>query len=232
MIKQSQQFHAPLGDSGAIIPEVVSWTIGGRPSWVVRFCQGDGMVLSWANLALGLVESEAVRSRWNQTWADIPTDFMWKPVPIHPEFTQHPFFAVAVPSSFPPANATAFQTHLQRLKSDEAIALFPNLSGEAQLVVPPATGDYGHIRTFCRHAPPTLANRFWQTVGRVANQTMEQGAITWCNTHGHGVPWMHVRFDRNHKYTAFPPHGPITVASQQQWYKRIYTQVYGQTSTS
>ena len=231
MLKQSQQFNAQSDGDGVITPEIISWSNSGQNCWVVRFHQPDGQVFSWTDLAQGLVASAAVRSHWNQTWADIPTDFMWKPVPIHPEFIHSPFFAVAVPSSFPSADATAFREHLQQLTADNAIAIFPNLSGEAQLVVPPTTGDYGHIRAFCRNASPALANRLWTEVGRIANQTIKQGAIAWCNTHGHGVPWMHVRFDRNHKYAAFPPYGAITVTSQQRWYNDIYAQVYGVTAS-
>ncbi|MGK7888496.1 MAG: hypothetical protein AB4042_04120 [Leptolyngbyaceae cyanobacterium] len=224
MLKQSQQFNSHSDGDGAIAPEVIPWPIRDRKGWVVRFHQPDGRVLSWVDVAQGLVASAAVRSRWNQAWAEIPSDFMWKPVPIHPEFIDHPFFAVAVPSSFPPTNAMAFQRYLQRLTSDEAIAVFPNLSGDAQLVVPPATGDYGHIRAFCRHAPEILTDRLWLQVGMMVNQAIQQKDIVWCNTHGHGVPWMHVRFDRSHKYTAFPPYGAITVVSQQQWYEGIYHQ--------
>jgi hypothetical protein len=44
----------------------------------------------------------------------------------------------------------------------------------------------------------------------------------WCNTYSHGVPWMHLCFDRTFKYTAFPPSGRIDAASQNFWYENIY----------
>ncbi|MDJ0662255.1 MAG: hypothetical protein QNJ42_22615 [Crocosphaera sp.] len=49
----------------------------------------------------------------------------------------------------------------------------------------------------------------------------------WCNTHGHGVPWMHIRFDQTLKYAAFPPYGHINKISQTQWYENIYLKAFG-----
>ncbi len=48
----------------------------------------------------------------------------------------------------------------------------------------------------------------------------------WCNTHGHGVPWMHIRLDQTLKYPAFPPYGTIDETSQKQWYETIYLKVF------
>ena len=73
-------------------------------------------------------------------------------------------------------------------------------------------------------SPPSI----WQRVGIMASQAIQNGQAVWCNTHGHGFPWMHVRFDPNHKYAAFPLYGVITLYSQQQWYDNIYTPIYGE----
>ena len=170
---------------------------------VIRFIDHHattGKLLTWVDITQHLTTSEAFRNRWNQTWANLPTDFMWKPVPIHPAFAAtHPFFTVAVPSSFPAANSSAYRSHLNRLPSEERVAVFPNLSGEAQLVVPEDTGAYGHIRAFSQLAPAPLWHRFWQRIGFMAQEAIANKETVWCNTHGHGVPWMHVRFDQTHK---------------------------------
>lgn len=71
---------------------------------------------------------------------------------------------------------------------------------------------------------------FWGEVGKLAEQSMDLDRATWCNTHGHAVPWLHVRFDPTHKYPAFPPHGAITAASQSGWYERWYEPVFGVSS--
>ncbi len=144
-------------------------------------------------------------------------------MPIHPtSATTKPFFAVVVPSSFSPANSSAYREHLQRLRTNDLIADFANLSGDARLIIPKATGAYGHMAAFCREALGDLPQALWTRVGEIAVEAIQQEDSVWCNTHGHGVPWMHVRFDRTLKYTAFPPSGAIDATSQAFWYRQIY----------
>ena len=61
---------------------------------------------------------------------------------------------------------------------------------------------------------------------RFSQESVNNEQIVWCNTHGHGVPWMHIRFDKTLKYAAFPPYGTINKTSQNQWYERIYLKVF------
>ena len=230
MLKQSQQFSPDSIDPAALKVERQPLKLGASQLFVIRFCHPQHDVLTWPHIASLLVQSPSFRGLWNQTWADLSTDFMWKPVPIHPAFaTTYPFFVAIAPSSFRSANSSAYRSHLNRLAPDQRVAVFPNLSGDAQLVVPEATGAYGHIRAFCQLASQPLWDDFWQQVGAITQEFIAQQTAIWCNTHGHGVPWMHVRFDPTHKYAAFPPYGPITESSQQQWYDSIYFPTFGAT---
>jgi hypothetical protein len=197
--------------------------LAGKAAVLLEFLDRSGNPFNWLDIALGLCESSNFRDLWHKTWADIPFDFQWKPVPIHPSSaTTKPFFVVVVPASFPKSNPVAFDEHLQKLGENELIADFINLSGDAHLVVPKATGDYGHIATFCRQSPPNLQQAFWTRTGELALEAIQKNRAVWCNTHGHGVPWMHLRFDRTLKYIAFPPSGKIDVNSQTFWYQKIY----------
>ena len=230
MLKQSQQFSPDPIDPADLQVDRQPIKLRASQLFVIRFRHPRHDVLTWPHITTLLVQSPPFRLLWNQTWADLPTDFMWKPVPIHPAFAMnHPFFVAIAPSSFRSANSSAYRSHLNRLHSDQRVAIFPNLSGDAQLVVPEATGAYGHIRAFCQLAPQPLWDDFWQSIGMLAQEAIENQSSIWCNTHGHGVPWMHVRFDPTHKYAAFPPYGPITEHSQQQWYNSIYCSAFGDT---
>lgn len=195
-------------------------SISSKEVVVVRFVNSSGHPLSWWAVAEALSNSPEFRQQWHQTWANVGFDFQWKPVPLHPEFSEtQPFFVVLVPASFPPADARAYREYLQ--KKDE-IAVFPNLSGDAQLMIPPATGDYGHIAAFCQTAPPDLSQAFWQKLGEMVRHAIACKDTIWCNTHGHGVPWFHLRFDKTFKYAAFPPRGKINRESIHLWYQNIY----------
>lgn len=228
MLKQSQQFNPNSIDPAVLRVDSHPLQLGASQLLVIRFRHPQQRVLTWDHIATLLVQSPPFRCLWNQTWAELPRDFMWKPVPIHPSFvTDYPFFVAIAPSSFRPADPSAYRSHLNRLPPDQKIAVFPNLSGDAQLVVPEATGAYGHMRAFCQLAPQPLWDSVWQQVGVIAQDAIVNQSSVWCNTHGHGVPWMHVRFDPTHKYPAFPPYGPITNSSQQQWYDSIYLPAFG-----
>ncbi|MEM6784310.1 MAG: hypothetical protein AAF624_11325, partial [Bacteroidota bacterium] len=191
----------------------------------VRFRRADDAVLTWTAVAAALCDEAAFRAMWNACWG---TDFahLWKPVPIHPSTSDSPFFAVLVPSRLPAADASAFRAHLSALAKDDLVASFANLGGRSHLVVPVERGDYGDLAAFCRTASAAEVNAFWQEVGHHAQRAVEGGHTVWCNTHGFGVPWLHVRFDPTHNYAAFPPGGPITEASQAAWYRRYYHPAY------
>ncbi len=199
-------------------------TISSQSVVVVRFVDSLEFPLTWWDVALALSNSSQFRQQWHQTWASVDFDFQWKPIPLHPKFSEtQPFFAVLVPARFPPADVTAYQEYLEQ--KDE-IAIFPNLSGDAQLMIPPATGDYGHIAAFCRTASSDLAQAFWQQLGEILRHAIAHKDTIWCNTHGHGVPWFHLRFDQTFKYAAFPPQGKINRESLNLWYQNIYAQVF------
>lgn len=201
--------------------ETATLQIEGRACTVARFRTANGTVLTWPEVAAVLRADAAFRVTWNDCWAT-DSDTMWKPVPIHPSTRAAPFFAVVVPSRFPAADASAFRTRLAALAPDDVVTSFANLGGTSHLVVPAERGDYGHLAAFCRTASVAEVDAFWQEVGRHAQRAIDAGSAAWCNTHRHGVPWLHVRFDPTHKYAAFPPRGPITEASQTAWYCRYY----------
>ena len=196
--------------------------IAHKKAHLISFADAQGSLFSWEQIARALAEANDFCSLWNQTWADLPFDFEWKPVPIHPYTAQtHPFFAIAFPAKFRPANPHDFSQYLDALGAEESVATFENFSGDARLLAPKNVGEFGHIAAFCRTASKEMRRALWKQVGEICLGAIAQEKPVWCNTHGHGVPWLHVRFDSRLKYSAFPPRGNITANSQAIWY-RIY----------
>ncbi|MEM9093024.1 MAG: N-acetyltransferase [Cyanobacteria bacterium P01_F01_bin.53] len=194
-----------------------------RGAQLIVFVDDRGDPLSWEQVAYGLAEDADFCQQWNQTWADLPFDFEWKPVPIHPYTAKsQPFFVVVFPAKFRPADPSDFADHLDRRLPGSLTVEFDNFSGDARLLVPANTGDYGHIAAFCRRASPEAQRALWWQAGKLCRAAISAEKAVWCNTHGHGVPWLHVRFDRRLKYSAFEPRGSISANSQAIWYKRIY----------
>jgi len=90
-----------------------------------------------------------------------------------------------------------FELHLEG-----DVITFPNLGGDAILVVPRPLGSadaYAHLAAFVRSGPTEQVRSFWQRTGRLVLESM--GAEPrWVSTAGMGVSWLHVRIDERPKY--------------------------------
>lgn len=97
------------------------------------------------------------------------------------------------------SNSSAFQEFIHISKP---VVSFPNLGGDAQLVVPSEVSGkdcYGHLAVFNREAPQEQVQEFWRRVG--TEYKAQIGAETkWLSTAGLGVPWLHARIDSRPKY--------------------------------
>ena len=115
---------------------------------------------------------------------------------------------VSNPSLDRPANLSAFVNQFQDLDPQTQVISFPNLGGDATLIVPTKQTDtsaYSHLRTFTRDAPTLQQHTVWQEVGRLMLENMSDKNI-WLNTAGGGVPWLHIRLDSRPKYYWYAPY--------------------------
>lgn len=213
-------FQIARGGLADAVAKQVDVEVADKGARMITFVSDRGYPFSWKQVAEALVNQRDFCLRWNQTWAALPFDFEWKPVPIHPYTAEtHPFFAIVFPAEFRPADPQDFRTYLDDLGAKAWVATFENFSGDARLVAPKAVGEFGHIAAFCRTASEKMRRSLWMKVGEMCLEAIAQKESVWCNTHGHGVPWLHVRFDSRLKYSAFPPRGNITANSQAIWYQ-------------
>lgn len=89
-----------------------------------------------------------------------------------------------------------------------SVVTFPNLGGDAVLVVPcplASPETYGHLAAFVRHAPTEQQHALWQAVGAALAQRLSDAPV-WLSTAGAGVPWLHVRLDGRPKYYHHRPY--------------------------
>jgi hypothetical protein len=108
---------------------------------------------------------------------------------------------------------SAFAEHLDGTTSP--VITFPNLGGDAVLVVPSPVGDlsaYGHLAAFVRQAPAAQRAALWLAVGNAMGERVSERPV-WLSTAGAGVPWLHVRLDDRPKYYGYtgyrtPPGDP------------------------
>ena len=96
----------------------------------------------------------------------------------------------------------------QYFDTDKPIVTFPNLSGDAQLIVPTNVSEdehYTHLVTFVRNAPHQQVAEFWEVVGE-QYEALIGDAPRWLSTSGLGVFWLHVRVDTRPKYYQYQPY--------------------------
>jgi hypothetical protein len=105
------------------------------------------------------------------------------------------------------ADASAFAPYFQEISPQTTVAQFPNLKGDAQLVVPCplATGDaYPHLASFARQAPLEQQQQLFQTLAKTLQHQLGDCPL-WVSTSGLGVYWLHLRIDTWPKYYTYAP---------------------------
>ena len=103
-----------------------------------------------------------------------------------------------------PAQRRAFASYFNA----EPVVDFPNLGGDAHLVVPcPLARDdqFAHLALFSRNATSEQQHQFWQRVGLAVTKFVGERPL-WLSTSGLGVYWLHVRLDSRPKYYTFRPY--------------------------
>jgi len=103
-------------------------------------------------------------------------------------------------------DAATFSSHFG---AGDGVVTFPNLGGDALLVVPePAEGAeteaYPHLAAFLRRGPARQVRALWRATAEAVLDRLDDSPL-WLSTSGTGVAWLHVRLDRRPKYYQ---HGP------------------------
>ena len=109
-------------------------------------------------------------------------------------------------ASFEPEPAP-FQSYFNAAP-EEAVLTFPNLGGDAILIVPRPLSDtsaYPHLAAFVRNAPSSQVLALWQQTADALYQNVTS-APRWLSTAGLGVAWLHVRIDTRPKYYSHAPY--------------------------
>ena len=168
-----------------------------------------GNILSFARILNLWRESRDFRIYFSQILADSPfTAYRWETPPITRGTLGRRFEFVLLDTAWFATRRTDDVTFSDYFTDDEAdcgIVKFPNLGGDALLVVPsPRTNNlaYGHLAAFIRSAPRTQVDAIWRFVSEAVLNRVSTNPI-WISTAGGGVAWMHVRLDTFPKYYGY-----------------------------
>jgi len=136
--------------------------------------------------------------------------FFWETPPVTISTLDQTFEFVLVEGSslsHLQADPKPFRSHFSAANGAPVLT-FPNLGGDAVLVVPSPLADhstYTHLARFLRTGSAGQVAAFWQQVG-VAMKQRISSQPTWLSTAGMGVSWLHLRLDSHPKYYRHEPY--------------------------
>ena len=187
-------------------PRVETDALG--PRAIRQRLSAGGRALTFAELIAGWEGDGAVRACFVEAIRAAPFDALfWETPPWTRGRLDATYEHVLVDA---PALArltpdpAAFAEHFA---ADRAVAVVPNLGGDATLVVPsPEAAPPGsaHLARFLRRATDALAGALLAATAEAMAARLGERP-TWLSTSGLGVPWVHVRLDARPKYYV---HGP------------------------
>jgi hypothetical protein len=171
----------------------------------------DGRPAAVADVVRAWQDDAGFRAVFNGLLADAPySAFRWETPPVTADTLARPFEFVLLdsPGLARRPDAAAFAGHFAGAAA--GVATFPNLGGDAVLVVPCPLADpaaYGHLAAFVRHAPEAQRHALWRAVGRAMGRRVGAAPV-WLSTAGAGVSWLHLRLDDRPKYYGFAAYRP------------------------
>ena len=137
--------------------------------------------------------------------------YRWETPAITQSTVDRPFEFVLINSPGFITRPTDTKTYAQYFADDDTdsgVVTFPNLRGDATLVVPSRRGSdkvYGHLAAFVRGAPESQIDSIWRVLGAHVRSLLSSEPI-WVSTAGGGVAWLHVRIDSRPKYYGYSPY--------------------------
>ena len=169
----------------------------------------NGVHLTFAQLFRLWYESDLFCLQFTEALTRVPySAFFWELPSLTHQKIHSAFECVVINSPILAnrrSNNSPFRTQLQQ-KTD--IVTFPNLGGDATLLVPTLQGEieaYCHLAIFLRQAPKGQVRCLWKEIGKEVSQRISYNPL-WVSTSGLGVSWLHVRLDKQPKYYVFQPY--------------------------
>jgi len=173
--------------------------------------QQDGVRIGYGQFINMLRERRSFRAFFDHALSSAPFESMFWEMPSVTRATLDRAFCCVLLNA-PALNAArpdpqAFSAEL-RGTGPGGVGVFPNLGGDALLVVPAARADdaaYPHLAAFVRKAPAGQRDVFWAAVGEAVQSRLGERPL-WLSTSGLGIAWLHVRLDTMPKYYVHDPY--------------------------
>ena len=113
-------------------------------------------------------------------------------------------FMLAKTCKFKKTDSSSFDDHFID-KSNNDVCVFYNISRDTKLITIKSEYDMsqtymGHIGAFMNNAPIELKHKLLISIGEQMMSYTNNHCPAYLSTHGHGVPWLHIRISNKPKY--------------------------------
>lgn len=162
-----------------------------------------GDLISHRQFLILLSENDEFIRWYNQLLANCSFEaFFWENKPVTEQNLDETYECTLVESGLLSRVSPDTKTFESYFKNSSDVVQFPNLGGDAHLIVPCPVADeavYTQIGNFVREAPDCQIQNLWKSVGKEMLNHVQQDP-RWLSTSGLGVYWLHIRIDSVPKY--------------------------------
>ena len=158
--------------------------------------------------------------RWNEHLIDFMCElirtsglqgYVWECPPVTQESLNRQFEFTLISTGKPyhnKADPSSFSEHFSDNGSEDDVAVFYNLGGDATLVVPEPVGtltDYRDLHRFLKNGSRGHKLALFQTLSETIKAELSDKPL-WLSVAGSGEPWLHFRLDTRPKYYQYAPY--------------------------
>ncbi|MFK8160999.1 MAG: hypothetical protein AB8H12_00940 [Lewinella sp.] len=168
--------------------------------------------LSFAQVIKGWQEDASFREFYTATLLKHGGNgSFWEHPRLNKSTADQPYECVITQTDAFSKRTANFGPFIRAVSLGKRISTFPNLSGEALLVVPNQSDEIGFngrdLISFLQTAPNDLVHDLWKIIGQETAAAIETEApFQYLSTHGLGVLWLHVRLEQRPKYYHHRPY--------------------------
>jgi len=174
--------------------------------------QKNGQPLSFAQVVKYWSDHESFREFYTSTLLKHGgTGCFWEHPRLNKSTADQAYECVITQTDAFSKRVANFRPFSRAVSPGQRISTFPNLSGEALLVVPNPSDEISFngrdLISFLQTAPDDLVHDLWKAIGKETASAIENGTpFQYLSTHGLGVLWLHIRLEQGPKYYHHRPY--------------------------
>ena len=177
----------------------------GRKYWIFK----DGLKMTKLEVIDNWINNNEFREFYNNILVENEyKGYHWENIPITKTDQGEDYEFVLIKNERLEQLNPEKETFKEYFNGKDKIVCFPNIRGDAMLIVPTPMSEaknYTHIGRFVRNGPEDQIDELWKVMGEAYKESIGEER-KWLSTAGLGVYWLHIRIDTKPKYYRYGPY--------------------------